>query len=64
MDGKGSANEDWLVSKKITIPSTYKEIFSLLKLMAEMQVVYLKCILRTTTQVLFLQPVGLKPILR
>ena len=27
MDGKGSANEDWLVSKKITIPSTYKEIF-------------------------------------
>lgn len=27
MDGKGSANEDWLVSKKITIPSTYKEVF-------------------------------------
>ncbi len=27
MDGKGSANEDWLVSKKISIPSTYKEVF-------------------------------------
>ena len=27
MDGARSANEDWLVSKKITIPSTYKEVF-------------------------------------
>lgn len=27
MDGARSANEDWLVSKKITISSTYKEVF-------------------------------------
>ena len=27
MDGARSANEDWLVSKKITIPSTYKGVF-------------------------------------
>lgn len=27
MDGARSANEDWLISKKISIPSTYKEAF-------------------------------------
>ncbi|GGP03190.1 hypothetical protein GCM10010992_10600 [Cloacibacterium rupense] len=27
MDGARSANEDWLISKKINVPSTYKEVF-------------------------------------